>query len=46
MYKIGLSSTGKDIDEKLFESYSEAGIYGMEVTGSFDACGCGRFICV
>ncbi len=37
MYKIGLSSTGKDIDEKLFNDYKEAGIYGMEITGPFEA---------
>lgn len=37
MYKIALSSSGKVIDEKLFESYKEAGIHAMEITGPFDA---------
>ena len=36
MYKIALSSTGKVIDEKLFESFKEAGIHAIEISGLFE----------
>ena len=32
MYKLGLSTCGKTVDENLFKSYSEAGIKAMEIS--------------
>ncbi|MCQ2471100.1 MAG: sugar phosphate isomerase/epimerase [Clostridia bacterium] len=32
MYKLGLSTCGKTVDENLFKSYSEAGIKAMELS--------------
>ena len=37
MYKIGLSSCGKTINEELFAAYAAAGIDVMEISPGMDA---------
>lgn len=36
MYKIGLSSSGKELGPALFESYARAGIAGMEISRGYE----------